>query len=457
MTVFSVVLIPVVIWSVTAGMRFHSESMAFAQKRSFHVHEKGSSPVEKCLHEAEGEAETEEFIRGQFSGSDDDVCSGLTYDRKCLESAIPIHVSYPRIKACFRCCVFFWTEQLNLTENLRYWEEAKVLHLDNGATPWKHNRTEVFLTQNSVMKFADVVFTADLYHWPPRDVIRENSVVDVGGHFELDPKHGQRPCVHKQGGRCDVRDGGVIFLRKFDELSKLFNNNDSSWARLGKNVSILICGDHAIWPRGGGGFAHAEKTGLRIFQHNPFNQPRSLPTVESSRHENDRGMFPLGMFGVDPIMHDDVLTRFRRPPVEKTRLLFCGGITVKTDYRAEVLRIVKDSFNCVGHEARGKDEYLGNISISKFALSPAGHGLNCFRTWEILAVGSIPIIEYHPSNENLYSGMPVLQVKDWRNVTPDFLAQEWSRIMAEPSSVSHAKAFLPYWLSTIYGHAAELT
>jgi hypothetical protein len=338
---------------------------------------------------------------------------------------------------------------------LKYWEEAQVLHADNGGTLWKHNRTEVLLTQNSVMKFADVVFTADLYHWPPRDVIRENSVVDVGGHLEIDPKHGQRPCVKKHGGKCDVKDGGVIFLRKFDGVTKLFKNG-SSWARLGKNVSILISGDQAEWPYGG--FAHAEETGLRIFQHNPHTQPpSSVPIVESSRNERDRGMFPIGMYGIDPKMHDDLLTRHRRPPPEKTGLLFCGGITVKTDYRAEVLRIVKDSFNCVGHEARGKDEYLGNISISKFALSPAGHGLNCFRTWEILAVGSIPIIEYHPSNENLYSGMPVLQVKDWRNVTPDFLAQEWSRIMAEPSSVSHAKAFLPYWLSTIYGHAAELT
>ena len=237
-------------------------------------------------------------------------------------------------------------------------------------------------------------------------------------------------------------------------LSKLFHNNDSSWARLGKNVSILISGDHAEWP--GGGFAHAEETGLRIFHHNPHIQLWSVPIVQSFRHENDRGMFPIGMFGIDPKKHDDLLTRFRRPPVEKTRLLFCGGITVKTDYRADVLRIVNDSFDCAGQKVTGRDEFFGNISISKFALSPRGHGLNCYRTWEILAVGTIPIIEYHPSNENLYSGMPVLHVKDWRNVTPDFLAQEWLRIMAKPSSVSHAKAFLPHWLSTIYGHAAEL-
>jgi len=92
--------------------------------------EKVSSPVEKCLNEEkEGEAKSTEFIRGQLSMSDRDACSEHSYGRRCLESATPLSASKTGIKACFGCCVYFWTEEWDLSE--RYWERLGFLHSEN--------------------------------------------------------------------------------------------------------------------------------------------------------------------------------------------------------------------------------------------------------------------------------------------------------------------------------------
>ena len=44
----------------------------------------------------------------------------------------------------------------------------------------------------------------------------------------------------------------------------------------------------------------------------------------------------------------------------------------------------------------------------------------------------------------LYRGLPVIRVKDWRAVTPDFLARERRRLFANPVDVR--KLYLPYWI-----------
>ncbi len=61
---------------------------------------------------------------------------------------------------------------------------------------------------------------------------------------------------------------------------------------------------------------------------------------------------------------------------------------------------------------------LGN---SKFVLSPPGNGIDCYRTWESLIMGAIPIV-LNTSIWQLYVDMPVMIVNDWyRDVTIDSL------------------------------------
>ncbi len=61
-------------------------------------------------------------------------------------------------------------------------------------------------------------------------------------------------------------------------------------------------------------------------------------------------------------------------------------------------------------------EYWTEMKRHKFVLSPPGHGEDCYRTWEAILFGSIPIVR-NSSLWPLYSESPVYVLNDWENVT----------------------------------------
>jgi hypothetical protein len=77
------------------------------------------------------------------------------------------------------------------------------------------------------------------------------------------------------------------------------------------------------------------------------------------------------------------------------------------------------------------DDYLSDLSRSKFVLSPAGMGWDCYRHWEVLIYGAIPVIEHYNRTDGWYrvfEGLPVAWVSTFDEVTPEFLNAEYSRL-----------------------------
>ena len=91
-------------------------------------------------------------------------------------------------------------------------------------------------------------------------------------------------------------------------------------------------------------------------------------------------------------------------------------------------------------------EYILEMSQYLFVLSPFGKGLDCFRTWEALLVGSIPVVHSSTLNE-LYKDLPVIIVEDWSEVTEDFLEKKYLEIKELP--YNREKLFLQYWIEPI--------
>lgn len=58
-----------------------------------------------------------------------------------------------------------------------------------------------------------------------------------------------------------------------------------------------------------------------------------------------------------------------------------------------------------------------------FVISPHGHGLDCHRTWESLALGNIVIVKRSPL-DSLYEKLPVVIVDDWREIT-EYNLRRW--------------------------------
>ncbi len=73
----------------------------------------------------------------------------------------------------------------------------------------------------------------------------------------------------------------------------------------------------------------------------------------------------------------------------------------------------------------GFREYLRLVLRSRFVLSPPGRGLDCHRTYEALYLGAYPIVLKTPLSP-LYSGLPVLVVSRWEEISEELLERTYA-------------------------------
>ena len=87
-------------------------------------------------------------------------------------------------------------------------------------------------------------------------------------------------------------------------------------------------------------------------------------------------------------------------------------------------------------------DYFNNIRSHKFVLCPRGSGIDCYRTWETLYVGSIPI-EKRNINNQYFTDLPICFVDKWEDITEDFLNKEYDRIKGKKWDL--CKLDFNYW------------
>lgn len=96
--------------------------------------------------------------------------------------------------------------------------------------------------------------------------------------------------------------------------------------------------------------------------------------------------------------------------------------------------------------------YLAELGHSKFVLSPGGMGLDCYRHWEALLMGAIPVLEHLNRTDGWYrtfSNLPVAWIDSYDNLTPQFLEQEYERIIQQASTFRYEKLTKRYWIQMI--------
>ena len=90
-------------------------------------------------------------------------------------------------------------------------------------------------------------------------------------------------------------------------------------------------------------------------------------------------------------------------------------------------------------------DYLEQLAKSKFVLSPNGHKPDCFRHYEALAFGAIPVTELDPSfYSHLEAGPVVYSNTEWWNLTEEELFQRLN--VTEFPSVNRNLIFEEYWM-----------
>jgi hypothetical protein len=95
---------------------------------------------------------------------------------------------------------------------------------------------------------------------------------------------------------------------------------------------------------------------------------------------------------------------------------------------------------------RSQAHFWNDMSRSQFVVSPPGAGVDAFRTWEALLLGSYPIVKSSFLNP-LYEDLPVVIIDDWSQVTKKFL--DAKRKEFQGKEFTWEKLFAPYWLDKI--------
>lgn len=160
-------------------------------------------------------------------------------------------------------------------------------------------------------------------------------------------------------------------------------------------------------------------------QHQHFDHPKVL-SVPLGQQSNAAGALQNQMHP------DNWIMRNKR---SNLLLINCKESPTRTPILQRVIanfngEIKNEYNNSEGHE----DEYFQQLSTSKYILSPSGLGWDCYRTWEAMILGCIPILETYYRRDGLYrtyDDLPVLWVDHYDNVTPSLLESEYPRILSK--------------------------
>ena len=107
----------------------------------------------------------------------------------------------------------------------------------------------------------------------------------------------------------------------------------------------------------------------------------------------------------------------------------------------------------VRHNRANYSDYLADVVDSKFVLCPPGNGVDSHRTWEAVLLGAVPIVEASLLNP-LYSGLPVVVVQRWDDVTDALLQSVAARGVVDRHCVPRVLS-ADYWLARMLRHRAS--
>ena len=88
-------------------------------------------------------------------------------------------------------------------------------------------------------------------------------------------------------------------------------------------------------------------------------------------------------------------------------------------------------------------EYWKDLKRSKFVLSPPGRGEDCFRTWEAILFGAIPIVRNSTGMWPLFKKSPVFVINDSDDLNE---ITEETLLKFRVATRSRKVVMAPYWI-----------
>lgn len=131
----------------------------------------------------------------------------------------------------------------------------------------------------------------------------------------------------------------------------------------------------------------------------------------------------------------------------KSHLLYMNfNLSTYPHERKPVFKLFHGKSFCYESNVKSFEDYAKDLAASKFVLSPRGAGLDCFRTWEAIYMGSFPVVR-SSSLDPLLEDLPVLIIDDWKQVTEEFLNLKYEELKNKTYNME--KLTPEYWIHMI--------
>ena len=113
------------------------------------------------------------------------------------------------------------------------------------------------------------------------------------------------------------------------------------------------------------------------------------------------------------------------PPATRPARVLLDVLTATHPERAVVQQLLASSPHVDLTTKRGSfAEAMQLYGSYRFVVSPRGNGLDCHRTWELIALGTLPIVR-SSSLDPLYAGLPVVIVQSWEEIRDPANLERW--------------------------------
>lgn len=144
---------------------------------------------------------------------------------------------------------------------------------------------------------------------------------------------------------------------------------------------------------------------------------------------------PLGLENVDMWKRTNYLQLMRARHTKKKKLLYFY-FNARTNLKARGMANKSLSINGFSQQKRHDNwsAYIEELAQYKFCASPQGNGVDTHRMWECLYLGVIPVVVRNPILQRWFSGLPILWIDSFQQVTPTYL--ESVEILAAPENLA---------------------
>jgi hypothetical protein len=449
-------------------------------------------------------------LRGETPCDEQAQCTGRL-PHSCLAASIPFW-SQPltRIRCCMRCCVRFWMRALKLGRNEVHWMTfAKRRGRRERSDDWQGARLQTHAQSGEVL-FGEM----------DAAVLAHGNM--LYSHRSLRARLELRPARHSNGQQrpepfakaprhvhgsllTQLATGSLVLLHsnEAEHAALLMEHLHNATALAPPRVAVSIISRddqpiptapalrlwravRAAWPRSGVPLpqwfvqnvatttARPGADGIQAFPigvHNP-NQLAAFLTHISPR-ELEAQVAQRRTLLMCCCMQADVPERHAALAALVRNGFPCNASVDQAPSRRvlrQALRSAGSTSTVADREAVGtlpslrhSWTYYATALHSKFVASPAGHGRDCYRTWEALALGAVPVMRLLPNasaDRSKFEDVPVVWVHDWAEVTPNFLEEKWRELRQRsaasgPSGGVEARgAHFPFWLRALTAGAA---